>query len=152
MTTLDSTGSPGRAAAALYFYGTFEHAIDERGRVAVPARYRRVIQEGAVLRGGPEGCLELYTQEGFVTEAAQRLGAEASTRERSARRSRRGFMAGAFDVELDKQGRILLPQPLREYGALNGRALFIGCGDYIELWSPEAWAHEQAVIAAEEQA
>ena len=135
----------------MYFYGTFEHAIDERGRVAVPARYRRVIQEGAVLRGGPEGCVELYTEAGFAAEVAQRLGAEASTRERSARRTRRGFMAGAFDVELDKQGRILLPQPLREHGRLNGRALFVGCGDYIELWSPEAWEVEQSSILAEEQ-
>lgn len=134
----------------MYFYGTFEHAIDERGRVAVPAVYRQEFATGGVVRVSAEGCVELYTHQGFEAEAERRLSAEESTRSRAARRTRRSFLAGAYPVELDRQGRILLPQAIRGGANLNGKAAIVGCGDYMEIWERDSWEREQSALAAEE--
>lgn len=130
----------------VFFYGTYEHTIDDRGRIAVPARFRRALADGAIVRSGQDGCTEMYTHESFEQEVQLRLGEEAGTRRRSARLTRRSFLAGAFEVELDGQGRIVIPQPVRESCALDGRAVFVGCGDYVELWSPQRWATESEAI------
>ena len=136
----------------MYFYGTFEHSIDERGRLAIPARYRSAFVGGGVLREGPEGCLEVYTQDTFDEEVQRRLGSENGNRHLNGRRVRRSFLHGAYAAELDKQGRVLVPQPLRSAGDLEGRVLVVGCGDYLELWNPERWELELARVAAEEAA
>ena len=128
----------------MFFFGTFEHSLDERGRIAIPARYRRAFVDGGVLRRGPEGCVEMYTQESFDEEVRRRLGDEATTRAAIGRRVRRGFLPDAYGVELDKQGRILVPPQLRDETGLGGKVLVIGCGDYLELWHPERWAEERA--------
>ncbi|MEZ4552391.1 MAG: division/cell wall cluster transcriptional repressor MraZ [Dehalococcoidia bacterium] len=134
----------------MYFYGTYEHAIDERGRIAVPAGYRQEFAGGGVVRVNAEGCIELYTHQGFEEEAQRRIRVEESTRSLSARRTRRSFLAGAYPVDLDKQGRILLPQPIRAMARLNGRASIVGCGDYLEIWERENWNLEQAAFKAAE--
>ena len=131
----------------VYFFGSFDHAVDDRGRVAVPARYRHAFAEGGVLRASADGCIELYTSDGFEQEIRSRLGDHVSTRDIEGRRVRRGFLPGAFTVELDGQGRVLLPAAIREAAALTGRAVVIGCGDYVELWSPERWEGERAASA-----
>ena len=132
------------------FYGSYEHSIDDRGRVAVPARYRHTLADGMVLRAGADGCIELYSASGFESEVELRLGEQRSTREVGGRRIRRAFLPGAFDVELDRQGRVLVPQGLREDAALSDRAVIIGCGDYVEIWNPERWAEESAAVRAEQ--
>jgi MraZ protein len=133
--------------AGVFFFGTFEHAIDERGRVAIPARYRHAFVDGGVLRVGPEGAVEMYTQSSFDDEVQRRLGADDGNRSLGARRTRRSFLPAAYAVELDKQGRILVPPQIRERAALDGKVLIIGCGDYLELWHPDEWAGEQAALA-----
>lgn len=130
----------------MFFFGTFEHAIDERGRVAIPARYRRAFVDGGVLRVGPEGAVEMYTHTTFEEEVQRRLGAEDGNRTREARRTRRSFLPEAYAVDLDKQGRILVPPQIRERSSLGGKVLIIGCGDYLELWHPDDWAGEQAAL------
>jgi MraZ protein len=132
------------------FYGTYEHSIDERGRLAIPARYRNSLADGAVLRIGPDGCVELYSSEGFEAEVQLRLGEQRSTREVDGRRIRRTFLPGAYDIELDRQGRVLVPQGLRGDAALDDRAVIIGCGDYVEIWNPERWTNELAAAEAEQ--
>ena len=132
------------------FYGTYEHSIDDRGRISVPARYRHTLADGAVLRAGPDGCIELYTAEGFDAEVQLLLGEQRSTREVSGRRIRRTFLPGAFDVELDRQGRVLVPQALRGEAGLTDAAVIVGCGDYIEFWNPERWASELAAAQADQ--
>ncbi len=135
------------------FYGTYEHTMDERGRLAVPAVFRRAFDAGGVLRPAAEGCLELYDAAAFEAEVAKRLsGPDESTRTRDARRTRRGFLAEAYQVDLDRQGRILIPQPVRAAAGLDGRAVIVGCGDYIEIWDEARWQVEQAAIAAAEAA
>ena len=135
----------------MFFFGTFEHSIDERGRVAIPARYRRAFVDGGVIRPGPDGALEIYTQETFDSEAKLRLESEDGNRRRSARRTRRGFMHDAYSVELDKQGRVLVQQVLRDAIELEGKCFLVGCGDYIEVWEPSRWEAELAAVAADEQ-
>jgi MraZ protein len=138
----------------VYFFGTFEHSVDERGRVAIPARYRHAFADGGVLRMGPEGCVEMYTQETFEEEVQRRLGSEDGNSNRSSegRRVRRGFLPGAFTVELDRQGRVLLPQPFRQQASLDGRAVVVGCGDYLEIWAPERWEQELQRVGASDGA
>ena len=133
------------------FYGNYEHSLDGRGRVAVPAVYRRELHDGGVLRPADDGCLELYTPEGFEQETRRRLG-ETGTGRRGDRRRRRGFFPAAFPVELDQQGRIVIPQEMREDADLDGRVALIGLGDYIEIWDPARWdAERQAAGDAEEE-
>jgi MraZ protein len=138
----------------LYFYGTFEHAMDERGRLAIPALYRRAFSDGGgVLRPAVEGCVELYTSEAFEAETERRLsGPDASNRTRTARRARRGFLAEAFPVDLDRQGRILIPSQVREAAGLDSRAVIVGCGEHMELWNVERWFEEKAELQAQEAA
>lgn len=135
----------------MFFFGTFEHSIDERGRIAIPASYRRAFVDGGVVRPGPDGCLEIYTQETFDEEAQRRLASEDGNRRRTARRTRRGFMHDAYSLELDRQGRVLVPQTLREAASVQGRVALVGCGDYIEIWDPERWAAELAEVDDDEQ-
>ena len=132
----------------MIFFGTFEHSLDERGRIAIPARYRSAFVDGGILRRGPEGCAELYTQASFDEEVQRRLGSENGNRRTSGRRVRRAFLPDAFGVELDRQGRILAPAPIRDEANLVGKILIIGCGDYLELWHPERWAQERARVDA----
>lgn len=133
----------------MYFFGTFEHSIDERGRLAIPARYRRAFVDGGVLRSGPEGCIEMYTTATFEAEVQRRLGSEEGNRKQRARRIRRSFLPGAYDVELDRQGRVLIPPQLRD-GSTDGQAMLVGCGDYLEIWRAEDWSEELAAVEAEQ--
>ncbi len=135
------------------FSGSFEHSVDERGRIAIPSKYRKELQpgDGVVLRSNADGCIELYTSEGFEAEFALRQQEQRSTREVTGRRIRRAFLANAYDVELDGQGRVLVPQGLRDEAALRDRATIVGCGEYIEIWNPQRWEAELAAIAAEQR-
>jgi MraZ protein len=135
------------------FYGTYGHTMDERGRLAVPANFRHAFVSGGVLRPTAEGCVELYDTAAFEAEVAKRLtGPDESTRSLDARRTRRGFLAGAQQVELDRQGRIQIAPLVRAAAGLEGRAVILGCGDYIEIWDEARWLVEQAAIAAAEAA
>lgn len=122
----------------MHFYGNYEHSLDARGRIAIPATYRREFDYGGVLRPADDGCIELYTHEGFRLETERRLG-DSGTRRRDDRDRRRDFFPNAFRVDLDQQGRIVIPQEMREQAVLENRVTLIGLGDYIELWDPRRW-------------
>ncbi|MSP21631.1 MAG: division/cell wall cluster transcriptional repressor MraZ [Dehalococcoidia bacterium] len=134
------------------FYGSFAYSLDDRGRLAVPPRYRSAFAAGLVLRAGPEGCIEMYTLEGFESEKELLLGEHRSTRSQHGRRLRRGFLAGVTDLEMDGQWRVLLSAPIRESAGLTDRAVVVGCGDYIEIWDPARWETELANVEREIQA
>lgn len=129
------------------FRGTFEHSLDDRGRVAVPARYREAFADGGVLTPSPDGCLELYPAHVFE-ETARSLATAGANLQRG-RRLRRGLDARSWDVELDRQGRILIPQPLRESAALAGGLVLAGRRECLELWNPERWAEELRIVERE---
>ena len=122
------------------FRGIYEHTVDDRGRVAIPARYRHEFAEGLVLTLSPEGCLEVYSPEGF-DEMANLVPAKPATRLRG-RRLRRGFFARSWDAELDRQGRILIPLQLREAAQLNGAVIVNGRRECLEIWNRDRWQAE----------
>lgn len=124
------------------FRGIYEHTLDDRGRVALPARYRQDFLAGAILTLGPEGCVEVYTPEGFQHMSDEFAAAPATTLR--GRRVRRAFDAQSYDAELDRQGRILVPQRFRQIAALNGAVTIVGRRECLEIWNPERWAAESS--------
>jgi MraZ protein len=125
-----------------FFLGRYEYAMDVRGRVPVPPRYRDLFVRGAVLSQGPDPCLRLFTQDSFDQQAAL-YTAEPAT-ERSGRTTRRSFFAQSFSVELDRQGRILIPGALRQYAGLESNAIVVGAGEWLEIWDPGRFESEMA--------
>jgi MraZ protein len=122
------------------FRGFYEHTLDDRGRVAIPARYREEFSHGAILTLGEEGCVEVYTPAGF-DRMSDRVAAEPPT-SRNGRRSRRLFDAQSFDTELDRQGRILIPAMFRQAAGLNGGVVIAGRRECLEIWNPVNWERE----------
>ena len=122
------------------FRGTYEHTVDDRGRVAIPARYRHEFADGVVLTMSPEGCVEVFTLQGFE-EMSNLVTAEPATHLKG-RRLRRGFFAGSWDAELDRQGRVLIPAQLREAALLNGAVIVSGRRECLEVWNPGRWEQE----------
>ena len=113
--------------------------MDERGRLPLPPRYRDVLRDGIVLsQGSPDRCLRLYTEPAF-TALASEYTAETPLHQRG-RDLRAVFFSRSLHAELDKQNRILIPAPLREYAGLSGKVLVIGAGEYLEIWSPASYA------------
>lgn len=118
------------------FMGTFEHALDAKGRVIIPAKLRENLGESFVVTLGLDGCLFAYpTQEweSFVNKLKELPGTK------EARKLQRYFLAGAAPCEVDKQGRALIPANLREKAGLSKDIVFVGVLQKIEIWSRERW-------------
>lgn len=118
------------------FMGEYNHSIDAKGRIIVPAKFRELLGDVFVVTQGLDGCLFVYPDEEwekFVKELRELPGSK------EARQLQRYFMAGAALVEVDKQGRILLPLKLREQAKLEKDIVFVGVLSKIEIWSKERW-------------
>jgi MraZ protein len=122
------------------FLGEYRHALDEKGRVTVPARLREGLTSGLFLTRGHDTNLLLFPQEAWEALAARLNLTPSASRER--RIFTRWFFGGATEVFLDKLGRILVPAYLREYAEIDGEAIFVGADDVIELWNPQRWHQE----------
>lgn len=128
------------------FRGTYHHTVDDKGRVAIPARYRHEFAEGIVLTLQPEGCVEVYPTRTF--EEVSSLFTEEPATHLKGRRMRRGFFPRSEDAQLDRQGRILLPAEYRREADLNGAVVIIGRRECLEIWNPQRWEQEQREVAA----
>ena len=129
----------------MLFLGTFDYAMDERGRVPLPPRYRDAFRDGVVLsQGSPDKCLRLYTQEAFDQQATE-LTQESAWRRRG-KDVRKAFFSRSHPAELDKQHRVLIPASLRTYASLSGTVLVIGTGECLEIWSPAEYEAEMARV------
>jgi MraZ protein len=124
----------------LRFLGTFEHTLDDRGRVALPARYRHEFEGGGIITLLPEGGLALHDKPTFMEQAAKVAEKPATTLE--GRRARRAFDSNSQEVELDRQGRILVPPRFRQEAGLNGAVVVVGRHECLEIWNPERWERE----------
>lgn len=120
------------------FTGQFTHSIDAKGRVAIPARFRLSLEEGAVAVKWAENCVGLYPRTAYE-QFAQKLASLPLSDEKG-RRFIRFVFGNSFDVEVDAQGRILLALPLRNWAGLGGEAVMVGARDHVEIWSPARWA------------
>lgn len=118
------------------FTGEYEHSIDTKGRIIVPAKYREDLGEEFTVTLGLDGCLFVYPKqewEGFVEKLKNLPG------NKEGRQLQRYFLAGAASCEMDKQGRILIPQKLRDAAGLTRDIVFVGVITKLEIWSREKW-------------
>ena len=120
------------------FTGEYRHSVDDKGRLAVPAKFRAQLGAGAVVSRWLDACLAIHTQDGW-NDLSAKVAALPIT-DPNARRFSRLIFAGAAEVELDRQGRILLPAYLREHIDLGGDAVVVGSRDHAEIWVPATWA------------
>jgi len=137
--------------ASSFLTGEFRHALDDRGRVAVPARFRARLAEGATLSRWLDRCLGLFPQDEW-SELATKLQALPLTNPR-AREFARFMSSGAVEVGLDRQGRVLVPSYLREYAGLGeGEVVVVGALNRLEIWAPSAWQPYRSKIEDEPEA
>lgn len=122
------------------FLGRYQHTIDDKGRLIIPARYREMLERGAFVTQGFERNLMVLTADGFdlLYANVNRM----SLTDPSARDLKRFIFSTAERVEVDKVGRILLPQYLRNLAQLESEVILVGVGDYFEIWSPVCWAQK----------
>lgn len=119
------------------FIGEYHHAIDEKGRIQVPVKFRTDLLKGAVVTRGLDNCLFIYTKKEWnvLAEKLARLPiAQANSRAFS-----RLMLAGAMELEIDKQGRVVLPEYLRTFAGLKKMAVVAGLYNRLELWDKDAW-------------
>lgn len=119
------------------FLGTYSPRLDEKGRLILPAKYREELAEGLVLTRGQERCLYVFGIREFERVHEQLRAAPLSSKQ--ARDYIRVFLSGASDEVPDKQGRITIPPPLREYAGLDRELAVIGAGTRAEIWDAQAW-------------
>jgi len=131
-----------------FLTGEFRHALDDRGRVAVPARFRTRLAEGATLARWLDHCLGLFPQDEWA-ELATKLRSLPLTNPR-AREFARFMSSGAVEVELDRQGRVLVPGYLRQYAGIGeGEVVVVGALNRLEIWAPSAWESYRSKIEDE---
>ena len=119
------------------FIGEYRHSIDDKGRLAVPAKFRASLKTGAIVTRGLDGCLYVYTVTEWKKLADKLVGLPMS--KSNSRAFARLMLAGAMDVSLDKQGRIILPDYLRKYGGLKKNVVVAGLYNHLEIWDVSSW-------------
>jgi len=131
----------------LMFIGEYSHNVDEKGRLALPAKFRRDLNAGAVVTRGLDNCLFLYTKKEWE-KLAERLAALPFSQANS-RAFSRLMLAGAMDVDIDKQGRVVLPEYLREFAGLRKSVVIAGLYSRLEIWDEEKWKTYKSQTEAE---
>ena len=119
------------------FIGEYKHSIDEKGRLAIPSKFRHDLATGAVVTRGLDTSLFLFPKEEWG-KLAQKL-ASLPLGQSNSRAFARLMLAGAMDVELDKQGRVVLPEYLRQYAHLQKTTIIAGLYNRLEIWDEEKW-------------
>jgi transcriptional regulator MraZ len=130
------------------FTGEYRHAIDGKGRVAVPARFRAELAKGAFVSRWIDSCLAIFPKPEWE-RLANRV-ADLPFSDAGARVFSRFVFSGAFEFALDGQGRLVLPAGLREFANLTTDAVVVGARDHIELWEPGQWATYSAEMNSPE--
>ncbi len=119
------------------FIGEFQHNLDSKGRVAVPVKFRNKLSAGAIITRGLDHCLFIFSGNEWETLAQKLISLPLA--QANSRAFVRLMLAGAMDAQLDKQGRILIPDYLREYAGLKKQVIVAGLYNRIEIWDSEAW-------------
>ncbi len=120
------------------FMGEYNHTIDEKGRMIIPSKFRDALGASFVITRGMDGCIYAYPDEEWE-KFEEKLSSLPQTVNKDARKFARYFLSGAAMVELDKQGRILIPQNLREHADLKKDVVVAGVLGRVEIWSRERW-------------
>ena len=138
----NDAGTPGvhqlKGIIAQMFLGQFQHNLDDKGRLMIPARYRELLAAGAFITQGFDKCLMVMTDV-YFKQVYDRINGMNPT-DPTARLLRRLILSNAYPVEVDKVGRVLVPQNLRQFiGIESGELTVAGQGDYFEVWTPAEW-------------
>ena len=120
------------------FLGEYSHTIDDKGRLTIPAKFRDELESGVVITRGLDGCLWAYGRSEWDA-LADKIG-QLPTTNQAARNFSRFMFSSAFDSIPDRQGRILLPQKLRDYAGIQDETVIIGVKNKLEIWNPAKWA------------
>jgi len=118
--------------------GEHEHTLDEKNRLTLPAKFRQEFKDGVVVTRGMDGCLYAYTRTDWERLVDDRLRS-LDTLNREARLMQRFFFSGAVEAELDKQGRVMVPNALTESAGLQREVVVAGVYDHLEIWDRAAW-------------
>ena len=119
------------------FIGEYKHNLDDKGRLAIPAKFRAILKKGAVVTKGLDGCLFLYSKEQFAKIAVR--FAALPIGQSKARAFTRHMLAGAMDLEFDNQGRVTLPEYLRIFSGVKKNVIVAGLYNHLEIWDENAW-------------
>jgi transcriptional regulator MraZ len=125
--------------------GEYEHTIDDKNRLTLPAKFRSDFEEGIVVTRGMDGCLFAYTRDDWDRLVQSRL-ATLDPLSQEGRRMQRFFFSGAAESELDKQGRVGLPAALLQHAKLGRDVVVAGVHDHLEIWDRDAWRRELAEV------
>jgi MraZ protein len=128
------------------FLGEYEHTIDAKGRMAVPAKFRGQLDRGAVISKGMGRCLSIYTMMRWEEKSAALVEGKS---DEALRDFERRVFPSASEVELDGQGRLVIPPKLRAYAGLTSEVTVAGVRDHIEIWDRAAWQEYQERLDAE---
>jgi MraZ protein len=131
----------------LAFRGQYEHSLDAKDRITIPARFRAALAEGVVLAQGLEPCVEVFSESAYG-DVEQRFLADLNPFDREGRRTQRRFHARSEDEKLDSAGRVKLPRRLIEHAGLEDTCVIAGVMNRLEIWNPERWAAENDAIDA----
>jgi len=126
------------------FLGQFQHNLDEKGRLMIPAPFRQSLEGGAFITQGFDRCLMVMTEAYF--QQVYELLNNMNIADQNARLLRRMILSNAYHFELDKVGRVLVPQNLRQFAGFDSEAIVAGQGEYFEVWSPVEWNTQMEAI------
>ena len=129
------------------FTGEYRHAVDDKGRLAVPSRFRAQLAGNVVVARWLDTCLAIFPMSSW-DELAAKVGGLPMT-DPNARLLQRQLFAGAFETELDRQGRVLVPGNLRGFAGLEHEALVLGSRDHAEVWAPGRWETYSTALEGE---
>lgn len=132
------------------FIGEYQHSLDTKGRMAIPAKFRASLKSGAVITRGLDNSLFIYTKKEWSVLAKKLASlpiSQANTRAFS-----RLMLAGAMDVRLDKQGRVIIPEYLRKFASLSKKAIIAGLYNRLEVWDEKTWNSYKAKTEKESTA
>jgi MraZ protein len=126
----------------LAFRGHYEHSLDAKNRLSVPARFRAAFSDGVVLAKDAEPCVAVWTPTTHES-ILERALAGLNPFSKQHRQLSRYFQGNSFEVELDSAGRVTVPAPLLEHGGIAKEVVVVGVGDHLEIWARERWQAEQ---------
>lgn len=130
------------------FSGEYHHSLDSKGRLIVPSRFREILGSHFWIGRGFDKCLQIYDDDGWESFSGRLMALPANSEK--ARSLVRYFMSGTLEMEIDRQGRIILPSQLRQRAGIENKVVFVGMGTRAELWSEEAYEGYDGTHTAED--
>jgi MraZ protein len=127
------------------FRGHYEHSLDAKHRLSIPARFRSSFASGLVLAKDADDCVSVWTPE-VHEQIMERALDGKNPLSRDYKKIQRFFQANSFDVELDSSGRVILPPPLLSHARIDKEVVVAGVGDHLEVWGRERWSELQAEL------